>query len=190
MARFDREDVLDCAARVFWRQGYDATSIQDLEAATKLGRGSLYNAFGDKAALFRAVLVRYGETEGAAPLRHLDDPDVFRGLSRMLYEITERMDAPGRPRGCLITNTCATGGGGVSTDAQITEKVRAMEALLEAAFCRARAQGQLAEEVDPLQLSRFYCGIVQSLGVMHRALGDCATLRDIVAVALSKWPRS
>ncbi|WP_232280440.1 TetR/AcrR family transcriptional regulator [Sphingomonas sp. PAMC 26605] len=188
VARFDRGEVLDRAARVFWRQGYDATSIQDLEAATSLGRGSLYNAFGDKAALFRAVLVRYGETEGAAPLCHLGDPDVLVGLTRMLHAIVERMRTSDRPRGCLITNTCIAGGGGMPTELQIAENMRAMEALFEAAFVRARDSGQIADTVDPLRLSRFYCGIVQSLGVMHRALGDCATLNDIVTVALSKWP--
>src|SRR5271154_5098478 len=117
--RFDREDVLDRAALVFWRDGFQATSIQDLEAATGLGRGSLYNAFGDKASLFRAVLSRYAETQGGPPLLHLADPDVLAGLSRMLHEIAGRMGEPGRPRGCLITNTCVNGGGGAPTDAHI-----------------------------------------------------------------------
>jgi TetR/AcrR family transcriptional repressor of nem operon len=186
--RFDREDVLDRAARVFWRDGFEATSIQNLEKATGLGRGSLYNAFGDKAALFRAVLARYGETEGAPPLRHLNEPDVFTGLSRMLHAIAARMGEPGRPRGCLVTNTCAAGGGGVPTEAQMAVGIRAMEAALEAAFLRACAQGQLAPDADPQRLARFFCAVVQSLGVMHRALGDTETLQDIVLTALSAWP--
>jgi TetR/AcrR family transcriptional repressor of nem operon len=189
VVRFDREAVLDRACRVFWQHGYDGTSIQDLETATGLGRGSLYNAFGDKAALFRTVLARYGETEGAVPLGALDDPDVFTGLSRMLHTIIERMSAPDRPRGCLMTNTCTIGGGGILTETQMINTIRTMESLLEAAFTRALDQGQLAAATNPLQLSRFYCGVVLSLGVMHRALGDCATLHDIIVVALSKWPR-
>src|SRR5258707_15806395 len=117
--RFDREEVLDSAALLFWRNGFDGTSVQDLEVATGLGRGSLYNAFGDKAGLFRAALARYAEQQGGPPLRHLADTDVFAGLSRMLREIVDRMREPGRPRGCLVTNTCANGGGGASTKAQI-----------------------------------------------------------------------
>ena len=186
--RFSREDVLDRAAQVFWREGFEATSIGNLEAATGIGRGSLYNAFGDKAALFRAVLARYGETEGAPPLRHLADADVFAGLARMLHDIAARMGAAGRPRGCLITNTCATGGGGPETDAQVAGGVQAVEAALEAAFARARDEGQLAPGTDPRPLARFYCAVVQSLGVMHRALGEAAGLHDIVATALRAWP--
>ncbi len=187
--RFDRDDVLDLAARIFWQQGFERTSIQDLEQATGLGRGSIYNAFGDKAALFQAALVRYAETEGTGPLRQLDDADVFAGLSRMLHAIVERMDAPDRPRGCLIAATCAAGGGGRPTEAQVAAGVRAMEDVLEAAFARARDDGRIAPGAEPRRLARFYCAVVQSLGVMHRALGDRATLDDIVETALLAWPQ-
>ena len=71
---FDAEKVLATAADVFWRRGYEVVSIQDLEAATGLGRGSLYNAFGDKEGLFIAALDRYIERHGAAPFRHLSNP--------------------------------------------------------------------------------------------------------------------
>ncbi len=56
---FDRDQVVDRAVEVFWRQGFEATSIQDLVEATGLNRGSLYNTFGDKAGLFEAALERY-----------------------------------------------------------------------------------------------------------------------------------
>ena len=186
--RFDREAVLDQAARVFWRHGFEATSIHDLEQATGLGRGSLYNSFGDKAALFRAVLARYGATEAAEPLRHLADPDVFAGLSRMLHAIAARMGELDRPRGCLMTNTCVAGGGGAATDEQVGSSVRALEQALEAAFGRAQRTGGLAADAEPRRLARFYCAVIQSLGVMHRALGDRATLDDVVATSLQAWP--
>ena len=48
---FDDDWVLEQAMRAFWAGGYAATSVQDLEHATGLGRGSLYNAFGDKEQL-------------------------------------------------------------------------------------------------------------------------------------------
>ena len=187
--RFDQDVVLDQAARTFWRQGYDATSIQDLEAATGLGRGSIYNAFGDKQGLFLAVLARYGETFGAPPLRHLDDADVGRGLRLMLEAIAARMDDPEKPRGCLMTNSCLAGGGSSPVDAQVALSVRAIEAALEAAFARARAEGQIPPTAEPRRLARFYCAVMQSLGVMHKALGDRETLNDVIEVAMRVWPR-
>ncbi len=53
---FDRDQVVDRAVDVFWRKGFEATSIRDLVEATGLNRGSLYNTFGDKAGLFEAAL--------------------------------------------------------------------------------------------------------------------------------------
>ena len=56
---FDESEVLDAAIAAFWRGGYAATSISDLQAATGLSRGSLYKAFGYKHGLFLAALDRY-----------------------------------------------------------------------------------------------------------------------------------
>lgn len=186
--QFDRNVVLDRAADLFWRQGYDATSIQDIEAATGLGRGSLYNAFGDKEAMFLTVLARYGETLGSAPIRHLEDADVRRGLRCMLESIVARMDEPGRPRGCLMTNTCANGGS-PAVAAQVASGMLGLEVALESAFQRARSEGQIPASTAPRALARFYCAVVQSLGVTHKAFADAATLTDIVDVAMSAWPR-
>ena len=53
--QFDRHEVLDRAMAVFWKRGYEATSIQDLLEATGINRGSLYATFGNKQQLFLAV---------------------------------------------------------------------------------------------------------------------------------------
>ena len=57
--KFDEPQVIAAARDVFWRSGYVDTSLDDLTAATGLGRGSLYGAFGDKRALFLRVLDEY-----------------------------------------------------------------------------------------------------------------------------------
>ncbi|GAB2176036.1 TetR/AcrR family transcriptional regulator [Dongia sp. agr-C8] len=186
---FDAEKVLASAADVFWRRGYDVVSIQELEAATGLGRGSLYNAFGDKEGLFIAALDRYVERHGAAPFRHLSNPDVRLGIQRLLEAIIARMGDPANPRGCLLTNTSlAFGTGSDRIDVHVAEKIRTMEALLEQAIARARQEGQIPASASPKQLARFYSAVTQSLGVMHKALGDVAALRDIATVAMRAWP--
>ncbi len=185
--QFDRKAVLDRAALAFWRSGYEATSIQDLESATGLGRGSLYNAFGDKQALFLEVLERYAATEAAAALCALDDPDAYTGLSRTLRSHVARMHNPDRPRGCLFTNTCA-GARGDPVDAFISQGVRTMEFGFEAAFIRARNAGQLDPSADPRRLARFYCAVMQGIAVLHRASADRQTLEDVIEGALAAWP--
>src|SRR5690349_8764362 len=186
---FDDEAVLDRAAEVFWRRGYDVVSVQDLEASTGLGRGSLYNAFGDKEGLFIAALDRYAERFGAAPFRHLAHRDVAKGIRRMLEAIVERMEKPANPRGCLLTNTSLSFGTGSSRiDAYVAGKIGAMEKRIEVAAARAGDEGQIPADADPRQLARYYCAVAQSLGVMHKAFGAAAGLRDIVEVAMRGWP--
>ena len=56
---FEIEDALDAAAKAFWSQGYEATSLEDLMKATGLHKGSLYKAFGCKHDLFKSSLEYY-----------------------------------------------------------------------------------------------------------------------------------
>lgn len=186
---FDHETVLDRAGELFWRFGYDTVTVQDLEISTGIGRGSLYNAFSDKEGLFVAALDRYVEKYGSAPFRHLNDHDVAKGVRLMLDAIVERMSDPSHPPGCLLTNTSLILGTGSSRiDANVADKIKTMEALLEEAIARARAEGQIPVDADPRQLARFYCAVVQSLGVTHKTFGETDVLHDIVVVAMRGWP--
>lgn len=186
--RFDREAALDRAVEAFWRKGYDATSVQDLKAATGLGRGSLYNAFGDKEALFGAALERYAATVGATTLRQLRNEDVKAGVQGMLEAIVARMTSGAAPPGCLIATACLGAGEGRPASDFVAAVVRGVAAALEAALARARDGGQIPSDADPQALARFYCAVAQGLGLMHKARADRETLQDVVAVAMRAWP--
>lgn len=186
---FDEAAVLDAAAGVFWRLGYESVSIGDLEAATGLGRGSLYNAFGDKQGLFLAALDHYATAHGSRPFEGLAKGDVRRGLTRMFDAIVARMADPATPPGCLLTNTATTlGSAPEGVGASVTGKLQGVDALLEAAIARARDEGQVPPRTDPRRLARFYGAVIQGLGAVHRAGGDATALRDIVGVAMEAWP--
>jgi TetR/AcrR family transcriptional repressor of nem operon len=103
--QFDHDAVVERAMMLFWRKGYSGTSIHDLEKATRLRRGSLYNAFGDKQGLFVAALKRYETTVGQERIRQLSNPDPYRAIEGFLDTLVTQMSEPSRPRGCLHTNT-------------------------------------------------------------------------------------
>lgn len=72
--QFKPEQALGSAMSAFWRHGYEATSMEDLMDCMGIGRASIYNAFGNKRALFLAALGHYVSTGGAlqgVPLRIL-----------------------------------------------------------------------------------------------------------------------
>lgn len=103
---FDETKVLRSLGDVFWRQGYEATSYEDLMRASGLGKGSLYAAFGDKRALYLKALAGYIDTEiGALSAILLDDrrsgPDRIRAL---FDEVVQTVEVSNDRRGCFLCN--------------------------------------------------------------------------------------
>lgn len=102
---FDRPKVVQAALHLFWRDGYESTSIQNLLDAMDLNRGSLYNAFGDKAGLFREVLDSYIDYQTEILRSNLivkDDP--VEAIHSFLEDFALHEKAEIRERGCLIFN--------------------------------------------------------------------------------------
>ncbi len=187
--QFDPDAIIERAMLHFWRVGYGAASIQDLEKATKLRRGSLYNAFGDKEALFIAALKHYDITVGAKRIEQLSNPDPYRAIGGFLDTLVEQLGMPGRPRGCLHVNTSLE----IPTVPKsilriIASRSNSLEDAFYSVFREGRKQGSIARSVDIRAMARFYLGVAKGIAVLHKVNGDKATLRDVVAVAMTKWP--
>lgn len=177
---FDAGRALERATRAFWARGYEQTSLDDLCAATRLNRSSLYAAFGAKRDLYLAALARYerGSLERIAAA--LDGRPVREGLSAFLDGLIESIVAgPGR-RGCFIGNGAAEL---ARLDRGAAARVRASLARIEAAFGerlrRARARGELPQGADPVALARFITAGIQGLRLVGKANPDRAALNDV-----------
>ncbi|MEO1231238.1 MAG: TetR/AcrR family transcriptional regulator [Myxococcota bacterium] len=107
--KFDEDVVLTAAMKCFWRQGYPATSMRDLEAATGLTTGSLYNGFEGKEQLFRAALRHYIHTVVQSRIaRYLISGDARLGILGFVRDGLKR----GTTRvnnGCFLVNTYVEG---------------------------------------------------------------------------------
>jgi TetR/AcrR family transcriptional regulator, transcriptional repressor for nem operon len=186
--QFDRGEVLDRAMALFWRRGYEATSIRDLVAATGINRGSIYATFGDKEGLFLAVLDHYGEKFAKPLIQELEDPDPRRAIERMFDSIIRRNSDARFPRGCLNTNTSLECPG--SGD-EITRKIAAgfgrQESAIYRVLHRAQAEGSLRSTLDARALARFFMAVAQGLNVVNKAAADPGVLQDIARVAMSVW---
>ena len=141
---FDVDAVTASALRVLWRQGYDATSIDELVEATGLSPSSLYGTFGSKRGLFDAALARYDRDMDAVlgPLANgsggIDDVVGF------LDRVRPFVAAPGNP-GCFMVNTTTEL---AARDPDATERTRRyrerIRSSLQAAFVRAAAGHEIA----------------------------------------------
>jgi TetR/AcrR family transcriptional repressor of nem operon len=104
--QFDEGAVLDAAIEVFWRQGYENTSMADLLKATGLHKGSLYQSFGDKHTLFITALRRYIEnlrTEMSGILLSADT--AIEGMRAAMRRAVMMYRDDSHSRGCMILNT-------------------------------------------------------------------------------------
>jgi TetR/AcrR family transcriptional repressor of nem operon len=108
---FEPDKVLEIARDVFWRKGFQATSLDEITAESGIAKPSLYAAFGDKNALFLKVLDRYHERLLGWAERGLAQPGSAREAIRQWLTgfIPSCSGEKGR-RGCLSINAATDGG--------------------------------------------------------------------------------
>ena len=169
--QFDHDAVVERAMMLFWRKGYGGTSIHDLEKATRLRRGSLYNAFGDKQGLFVTALKRYETTVGQERIKQLSNPDPYKAIEGFLNTLVTQMSEPSRPRGCLHTNTSLEF---PNAPDEVLRNIAERTAGIEGAIYVALRRGQAEGIFDPAADARDVDGPFDAGG----SLGDDA--QDLV----------
>lgn len=147
---FDADTVIERAMDQFWSHGYANTSPAQLAEATGIGKGSLYNTFGSKRALFDQALQRYGRSGVALAEDYMSRPGSTRDCLRAYLRAAVDLDfATPIRRGCLAVNTAAEFGG---QDPAITAAIRDIEqrivAVLAARIEQGRRDGDIDADVD------------------------------------------
>jgi TetR/AcrR family transcriptional regulator, transcriptional repressor for nem operon len=183
---FEREEVVAKALAVFWRQGYQATSVQDMVAATGLNRGSLYDTFGDKHGLFLEVVEHYRAHVSARRLARLEEPGPARQkIATFFSDMVAFSLGEGRLLGCLMTNSAVElAPHDRDTRLAVAANMAAMEAAFRRVLTRAKKSGELAADKSPADLARFLTATANGLRVMAKVNPDRATLTSVVRVAL------
>jgi TetR/AcrR family transcriptional regulator, transcriptional repressor for nem operon len=184
---FDPDAALDVAMRLFWERGYEATSMADLLSAMGIGRASFYDTFGSKGDLYSRALERYmAGAPGPTPVEILARPGRALDAVADLVEDYATPNKAGDPRGCLVVNACVECPDGPGPVRSRLDTYRAgQEAALTATLYRARAEGDLAADADPVALARFLCVMFNGMQVLARS-GEAAApqLRSAADVAL------
>lgn len=182
---FQPDEALDSALALFWRKGYEATSVADLVEALGVNRGSLYTTFKDKRSLYLAALERYDEREVGAWVRHLRNAQ-GPGRERIQSLFDQRIRAVeerGDRRGCLICNAAVEV---APFDSEVERQVKASHERLAAAFSVALAAdpGVPTEPERRDRRAHFLTATLMGLHVMAKAGASPETLRGIVRVAM------
>ena len=183
---FDRHEALEKSMELFWSNGYEATSVTELQDAMGIGRQSLYNAFGDKHSLFLEAAQHYVESNGQRLL------DTIQGTGSPVENIRDALEQMviflnnGECRGCLVTNSIVEL---APHDDEVREMVRAMVVRMEKAFKAtldlAVKKGEISTHADTKAMARFFTATVHGLVVMGKATESRIVLADTVKIALS-----
>lgn len=183
--------AVERAMDVFWSRGYHATALPDLLRATKLSRGSLYAAFGDKHSLFLRALDRYiADAVTRMDSEFTPHKDPVEGLRAYFAGYVERNSGANGRRGCLLVATAMELAG---QDAEVGRRIagffKIMEARLVDALTRAKIAGRLAEGVEPASAARIIVCFVEGMRVVGKTATARTTWQATVDALLDRFVR-
>ncbi|GIE35329.1 TetR family transcriptional regulator [Actinoplanes italicus] len=186
---FDREAALAAATRLFWQNGYEATSINDLTSAMGIRPGSLYAAFGDKKALFNEVIEAYGRSPAgefvwAAMAR---EPTAFDAFRRILLDAAAMYTDPETPAGNLL---CSAAAADVDVAVYMRDLRNASVDTFEKRLTSARQAGEIPATADPRKLAAYFTAVMHGMSQRARDGATGAELADTADLAMAAWPRA
>ena len=187
---FDKEEALRKAVMVFWRKGYDGTSLPDLIDAMGISRSSLYETFGNKESLFKEALAFYGQEQAGCRLSNaLSEKKPIREIFREHFcrQIELSVDAK-TPGGCFYTNTAASFET-ICPEVKATVKARALAQ--EKEFSKllelAQKRGELRKNRDATALARMLICLSYGITVMAKTNPQRKAFEDAVDEALAAF---
>jgi TetR/AcrR family transcriptional repressor of nem operon len=183
---FDPDKALAAAVNVFWRSGYEQTSLDALMKGMGIARQSLYDTFGDKRSLYIKALRHYRDCNHAM-LRALfaEGKSVKDGFRKLLFDLSGESREE-HERGCLLLSANLELG---SKDQEIATFLRQNQKTIERIFTdalkRGQAQGEVSSKQDAGSLARFFVATVQGMRALARLNHDRRALENIATVALA-----
>ena len=190
---FDEGAVLDTVGQQFWTKGYAGTSMDSIAAATGLGKGSLYGAFGGKQKLFHRVLDAYCDRVAEAVADELTGPDeeAYGRLCAHIRLATANVAADSRHRGCLL----AKGAAELSEhDPEVTARSgRTLERITMALAQDIRAaqrHGDIDQAADAGRLASLVLAVLRGIEALGKAGTDPGELEGIAETAIALLPRA
>ncbi len=187
---FEIDDAIEKATGLFWRNGYEGTSLSDLTKTIGISPPSFYFAFGSKEALFKTVIERYfaeqiriAEAAFRKPTARAVATHLLRGLADVF---TDPLHAPG----CLAMNSslpCAAGDPVREWLAELREQMRKR---LRDRFAELRGGERLPTGMDADSLARLVLVIVSGMAVEAQSGASRKDLRRTIALALPAWPEA
>lgn len=177
---YDEDEVLTRAMHAFRREGYSRISVPQIEAATGLSSGSIYNSFGDKRGIFLAAFEHYLHAVLERRIAEFAKPESGLSGVRQLF-LTLLREPDGETFGCLITNSAIE----FRADREVAESAvlrgfRILERLFADRLAAAVSSGQLPKRFDPKAGAVRLLALYQGVLVLVRGGYDLKAVRRAI----------
>jgi len=184
---FDEDEALARVMRVFWDQGYQASTFADLTKAADVRKQSLYGVFGDKRSLFLKSLALYRSqvlSKARKVVSEANSP--FEGIARLMRYAARPSASKGGPSGCLMANTALELG---PTDSDVAVELkrmfRAMEEILTAAVKKGQESGEITTRFDSAAIGQSLANTINGLRILQNTGANSQQLKTVAEMALA-----
>ena len=185
---FDTEKALAAALGVFWRKGYEGTSLPDLTEAMGINRPSLYAAFGNKEELFRKALDSYVEQSEASFREAFKAPTARATVELIFQNLIAKTNCPKGQGGCFLVQTgLSTSDAASPIRDELCRRRAKTETMLKERFTRAITEGDLPKQTNAAELASYINTVIQGIAV-RTSSGDTSGLQAIMDFALKAFP--
>lgn len=187
--KFDTDKAVEQAMLVFWKKGYEGTSIDDLTEAMGISRPSLYAAFGNKEGIFKRSLDHYRNDPASYVNRALEKPTAREAFAALLEGVISLVTDPERPGGCLfVCGALAASESSESIRDEVASRRIAGENDILSRFRRAAAEGDLPPDADPTTLAKLAATLLWGLSVQAVNGATPDELRRVAQIAINAFP--
>lgn len=183
---FDRDEALEAAMKLFWCQGYVATSLSQLLETMGIGRSSFYAAFGDKRSLFIEALELFSERMRKMLVDACEETGSLDAIGRYFYSTLLEVPGAWASRGCMMVNTILEL---ADVDPELSvlaeRKLAGVESVLEDCFEQAQQTGRYTRDRSARELAAHVMVLNQGLRVASRKRVPRSELKRNIDTALS-----
>ncbi|WP_418459178.1 TetR/AcrR family transcriptional regulator [Brucella intermedia] len=183
---FDEEEVLSRAVEHFWQYGFEATSIRDLATATKLTTASLYNAFGDKRAIYSRALTFYVERSFGDRVQRFGKLPPKDAINAFFCEIVARSLSDADRKGCMLVNSALEVAPHDTEFLEVIAKVLTqVEAFFKSCLTNGQEDGTISRRQTADHMAGALLGTLLGVRVLARTRPEKELLEGMIKPVLS-----
>ncbi|EAQ33296.1 TetR/AcrR family transcriptional regulator [Idiomarina baltica] len=188
---FNKEEALGKALELFWRNGYEGTSLSDLTKVMGINKPSLYSAFGNKEQLFLQAIDLYEKRPGAFFYSAMDQKTAYLVVQSMLRGAADSMANGEHPQGCVVVQgalSCSEASATVK-EALIKRRLEEQQEL-QKRFEQAQQDGDLPQHIDAANLASYIGTVLQGMCVQANNGASTAELYAVADMVLENFPKA